>query len=101
MTTYLHEFLYRGQPAGSPQVADYHIRLASPATDAFGKSRTDISTALTPAQATAQGFGLPVIIAAINAQMITDIAALKVQVSNLNAQLVKATGPSGPSGPTS
>jgi hypothetical protein len=82
---YVYEFLYRGQPPGSTQAPDYHVILAVPGTDAFGNPTLAGSQAMTPDQATAEGFALPTIIAGINTALTAQIGSLQAENATLQA----------------
>ncbi len=87
MAVHLHEFLYRGRPEGSSEPPAYHVILADDGTDAFGRPTIITSHAMTPEQARERGFGLPEILKAINAGVLAENTALKVEIATLKADM--------------
>lgn len=85
---YLYECLYRGQADGT---GTFHIVLAETNTNALtGEKTTDISNALTPAQAAGMGFPVPVILQLMNAGLVNANAALRQELETTQAELSAA-----------
>jgi hypothetical protein len=66
MALYIYEFLYRGRPEGSDQPPAWHLQLGSDVKDELGREPRP-GPAMGMAQADKNGWKLPEIIAAINA----------------------------------
>jgi hypothetical protein len=66
MALYVYEFLYRGRPEGSDQPQAWHLRLGSDVKDELGREPRP-GPAMGVGQAQKNGWELPDVIAAINA----------------------------------
>ncbi|MGU3387300.1 hypothetical protein ACLBYG_22510 [Methylobacterium sp. D53M] len=86
---HIEEFLWRGRPAGSDQPAAWHIRLmATGGVDDFNAPiPAVVSDPMTPEQAAAAGFPLPVILAAINTEALAQVANLQGALAALQKTL--------------
>jgi hypothetical protein len=86
MTIYVHEFLYRGRAPGSTEPPAWHLILASDAKDEMGRNVAP-GPALSMAQATAAGWGLPEIVAAINADLLAEAETLRAARDGQEAEI--------------
>lgn len=86
---HIEEFVYRGRPAGSDQPGSWHIRLmAMGGSDDFGGPiPAALSDPLTPEDAAARGYPLPEVLAAINADALAQVTALRASADTLTATL--------------
>lgn len=93
MTIKVDEFLYRGPHSKNGNVAGWHVVLVEETTDVFGGIARSFSGALTPEQAEALGFPLPVIINAINTTVLAERDALKTERDALKTERDALKGP--------
>lgn len=88
-STYLYEFLWRGQPDGS---SDYHVILAAPQVNPLtGATSILTGSAMTPTQAEAAGFPLATVIDTINHKALSDVTDLTSQVTTLTTDKAALT----------
>lgn len=78
MAIFLYEFLYRGRPGGSAEPPAWHLILGSATVNDFGKSQIAAGDAMSVTQAKEAGWGLPEIVAAINADVLVETEAQRV-----------------------
>ncbi len=86
MAIYIEEFLYRGRAAGSAEEPAWHLVLASTGEDDFGQP-TIATRTLNMAEAEAASWGLPEIIAAINAELMAEVDTKRSEVQALAQEL--------------
>lgn len=99
MAIFLEEFLYRGRPPDATEPPAYHVVLGDVVRDAFGRTLLTTSGALTPDQAAAAGFPLPAVIAAIDAGLMAENAALRGELDALRREIAQPGSPVGPDDP--
>jgi hypothetical protein len=86
MAIYIDEFLYRGRAPGSAEEPAWHLVLASAGEDDFGRPTRAVRT-LGMAEARAAGWGLPEVIAAINAGLAAEIETKRSEVEALRSEI--------------
>src|SRR5882672_11850984 len=87
MTIYIEEFLYRGKAPSTGETEAWHVVLGNEIDNGFGQMVVNISNPMTPSQAQAVGFPLPVILASINTIIMDQLDAEKAKSADLTAQL--------------
>lgn len=83
---YFHEFMWRGRRPGDPTPPAFHIGLSADVPDPFGGPPQPADRILNMRQAEEAGWGLPEAIAAINAEALREVEALREQVEQLTAE---------------
>jgi hypothetical protein len=89
MAVHIHEFLYRGRPEGSAEPPGWHLTLVSLGENDFGEPARSERT-LNMAEAKAAGWGLPEVIAAINADVLADLERTRADMVVLREELERA-----------
>jgi len=87
MALFVEEFLYRGKAPGVAEQPAWHVVLGDAVTDAFGNLSISLSGPLPVARAETLGFGLPSVIAEINAVVLATADALRQDVARLDDEL--------------
>ena len=86
MSTYLHEFLFRGRAPGSAEPPAWHVILAQDVTPPGGVAQTILGGALTPEQAEAAGYALPEILAGLDTAVMADRDAKAAALGAMTAE---------------
>lgn len=93
---YIYEFLYRGQPPGSPREPGWHLIIAQEGVGANGEP-THTERVFNMAQAETAKLGLPAIIATLNGAALAEVDRLRAgkvaadsEIENLQIKLAEA-----------